>query len=303
MRLTGGHIRLRALEPDDVETMYRWENDPAVWSVSGTTAPFSRYTLRRFIREQAFDLYTTRQLRLVIEVQEEPAASNAEHPGRITLTGGSVPTEDAVAESTVAEATYPARPATADDTTAAAPSGTAIMPADTPRNCAAQPAADLHSATTCRGTLPPTAASPAALPTAPRTENSAVTVPEKSASSAPQAAELQRVTSAATPHYRPVGALDLFEFDPHDLRCGVGILIHAPADRGRGYAGETLDLLLTYARDVLGLHQLWCDVEAGNAASLALFRRAGFTESGRKRHWRRTPQGWQDVILLQRLLD
>ncbi len=40
-------VRLRALEPSDVEILYQWENDPAVWGVSHTLLPFSRHTLER----------------------------------------------------------------------------------------------------------------------------------------------------------------------------------------------------------------------------------------------------------------
>jgi len=67
MSLEGELTRLRALEAEDVDLLYVWENDPAVWGVSGTLAPFSRHTLRRFLDEQRFDLYAARQLRLVVE--------------------------------------------------------------------------------------------------------------------------------------------------------------------------------------------------------------------------------------------
>lgn len=65
--LRGDMCRLRALEPSDLELVYLWENDPEVWRVSGTTAPISRERLARFIEEQSYDLYATRQMRLVIE--------------------------------------------------------------------------------------------------------------------------------------------------------------------------------------------------------------------------------------------
>ena len=171
MSLEGELTRLRALEAEDVDLLYVWENDPAVWGVSGTLAPFSRHTLRRFLDEQRFDLYAARQLRLVVE----------------TLDG------------------------------------------------------------------------------------------------------------------RAVGLVDLFEFEPVVLRAGIGILIHGAGDRGRGFASDALDVLCRYARQVLGLHQLWCSVAPDNAASLALFRRAGFVECGRKREWRRTPDGWADELLLQKI--
>ena len=60
-------IRLRALEPSDLELLYLWENDPEVWRVSGTLSPISRERLARFIEEQNYDLYATRQMRLIIE--------------------------------------------------------------------------------------------------------------------------------------------------------------------------------------------------------------------------------------------
>lgn len=172
MSLEGELTRLRALEAEDIDLLYAWENDPAVWGVSGTLTPFSRHTLRRFLDEQRFDLYAARQLRLVVETRDRHA----------------------------------------------------------------------------------------------------------------------------------VGLVDLFDFEPVDLRAGVGILIHDTGDRGRGYATDALAILCRYARQSLRLHQLWCDVTADNTASLALFRRAGFTECGRKHAWRRTPDGWTDELLLQKIL-
>lgn len=69
MQLQSDRCRLRALEPLDVELLYLWENDPALWRVSGTLAPLSRERLMCFIREQSFDIYATRQMRLVVEVE------------------------------------------------------------------------------------------------------------------------------------------------------------------------------------------------------------------------------------------
>lgn len=71
MNLEGHLTRLRALEPGDIDTMYAWENDTSVWAVSGTLSPFSRHTLERFIQEQQFDIFQTRQQRLIIETLEK----------------------------------------------------------------------------------------------------------------------------------------------------------------------------------------------------------------------------------------
>lgn len=64
-------IRLRALEPEDIEILYRWENDTNLWKMSNTVAPFSRYILRRFLDEQKYDIYETKQIRFIIESKEE----------------------------------------------------------------------------------------------------------------------------------------------------------------------------------------------------------------------------------------
>ncbi len=174
--LETARIKLRALEPEDVELLYRWENDPEIWGVSDTLLPFSRQTLRRFIEEQAYDIYRTRQTRFIVETAGEPSR-------------------------------------------------------------------------------------------------------------------------------RPVGAIDLFDFDPYHLRAGVGILIYGREDRGKGYAADAVELLAEYGFRVLGLHQLHCNIPADNAASIALFEKCGFRLCGTKREWLRTETGWRDELIYQRLRD
>ena len=171
MNIEGNLCRLRALEPEDLDAMYGWENDTDSWRVSGTVAPFSRHVLSRLIDEQQFDIYATRQMRLVIE----------------TLNGSAV------------------------------------------------------------------------------------------------------------------GAVDMFEFDPQNLRAGVGIIV-APPYRKQGFALDALQTLERYVRDVLRMHQLWCSVDADNEASLALFRKAGYAECGRRKEWILTPNGAIDEVLMQKLL-
>lgn len=172
--LEGVRIRLRAVEPADIDAMYRWENDPSVWRVSGTTAPFSRHQLERFVEEQQFDLFQTRQQRLIIERLADGAA---------------------------------------------------------------------------------------------------------------------------------IGTLDLFEIDPLNSRAGIGLLIHPAELRGQGYATDALETACRYAREVLHLHQLWGNVAADNAASIAMLRRIDFREAGCKREWNWTPEGYADELLFQKILQ
>lgn len=179
MNIEGRICRLRALEPRDLDAMYEWENDTEAWRASGTAAPFSRHVLSRLIDEQRFDIYATRQLRLVIE---------------------------------------PVEPVGRDE---------------------------------------------------------AVGV---------------------------VGAVDLFEFDPQNLRAGVGIIV-APPCRRRGFAADALAAAERYARETLHLHQLWCSVAADNAASARLFEKAGYLHCGRRRDWLLAADGQAiDEILFQKIL-
>lgn len=66
MLLQDDRIRLRAMEPEDLEAMYRWENDTSLWHLGDTTRPFSREALQTFIEGASLDIYAARQVRLII---------------------------------------------------------------------------------------------------------------------------------------------------------------------------------------------------------------------------------------------
>jgi diamine N-acetyltransferase len=66
--LSGTNISLRALEPSDVDLLYQWENHSAVWHVSNTIVPFSRFQLEQFVMNSQHDIYTDRQVRLMIDL-------------------------------------------------------------------------------------------------------------------------------------------------------------------------------------------------------------------------------------------
>lgn len=65
--MKGLNIKLRALEPEDINTLYQWENDQKLWSFGCTTTPFSRHTLAQYIENAHQDIYVTGQHRYMIE--------------------------------------------------------------------------------------------------------------------------------------------------------------------------------------------------------------------------------------------
>ena len=65
------NIRLRALEPEDLELLYTWENNETFWIYSNTVSPFSRFTLKRYIENSHKNIYETGQLRLMIDNIED----------------------------------------------------------------------------------------------------------------------------------------------------------------------------------------------------------------------------------------
>lgn len=60
-------VRLRALEPEDLELLYTIENDTSLWWLGTQTAPYSRYALRDYIANSQADIYKDEQVRFVIE--------------------------------------------------------------------------------------------------------------------------------------------------------------------------------------------------------------------------------------------
>jgi diamine N-acetyltransferase len=170
--LVFGKIRLRPLEPEDIDILYEWENNMEIWEAGNTKTPFSRYILAQYIKESGKDIYEQKQLRLIIQ----------------TETG------------------------------------------------------------------------------------------------------------------EPVGAVDLFDFDPYHLRAGVGILIHQKSQWNQGYASDALAALSEYALTVLGLKQIYAGIAADNVASIRLFEKAGFEKTGIRKNWLKTLYGWKDEIFFQKML-
>lgn len=66
-------VKLRAIEKSDLECLYNWENDPSNWSYSYTYTPFSKDVLKLYIEQAGQDIYTSKQLRLMIDLEDNGA--------------------------------------------------------------------------------------------------------------------------------------------------------------------------------------------------------------------------------------
>jgi diamine N-acetyltransferase len=165
-------IRLRALEPEDLELLYEWENNESFWAISNTISPFSKFTLKRYLEHSHKNIYETGQLRLMIDLI----------PGNVTI-----------------------------------------------------------------------------------------------------------------------GTIDIFDFDPFHNRAGLGILIAEDAYRRKGYASMALTCLIEYCFKTLHLHQLYCNILANNTESMELFIKKGFDQTGIKKDWIKSSDGYLDEYMFQLL--
>jgi diamine N-acetyltransferase len=163
-------IRLRALEPEDLELLYEWENNISYWIISNTISPFSKYTLKRYLENSHKNIYETGQIRLMIE----------------------------------------------------------------------------HIA--------------------------------------------DKMT---------IGTIDLFDFDPFHKRAGLGILIANEDYRRKGYASMSLTCLIAYCFETLQLHQLYCNILQNNSESMDLFKKHGFVQTGLRKDWIKTSDGYLDEYSFQ----
>jgi diamine N-acetyltransferase len=163
-------IKLRALEPEDLELLYNWENNLSYWVISNTVSPFSKYTLKRYVENSHKSIYETGQLRLMID----------------------------------------------------------------------------H-------------------------------IPDKIS----------------------IGTIDIFDFDAFHKRAGLGILIANEEYRRKGFATMALTCLVEYCFKTLQLHQLYCNILANNCESIDLFRKIGFVETGVKKEWINTSDGYLDEHMFQ----
>ncbi|HIP49471.1 MAG TPA: N-acetyltransferase [Lutibacter sp.] len=99
---------------------------------------------------------------------------------------------------------------------------------------------------------------------------------------------------------KPVGLLDLFEYEPQDHRAGLGILI-LPEFESKGIATTAIEIGVNYGFSILQLHQIYVNITADNTRSIALFKKLNFQLVGTKKEWIYTQGTYKDELLFQRI--
>lgn len=66
------YISLRALEPDDIDRIYIWENAASRSAAGGERAPLSRHQIWQYVTEYDANPFRCGQLRLMIEADDTP---------------------------------------------------------------------------------------------------------------------------------------------------------------------------------------------------------------------------------------
>ena len=59
-------IKLRALEPEDIDLLFSIENDTELWKYSNRNEPYSKYTLKKYIEIQNQEISESKQKRFVL---------------------------------------------------------------------------------------------------------------------------------------------------------------------------------------------------------------------------------------------
>ena len=99
----------------------------------------------------------------------------------------------------------------------------------------------------------------------------------------------------------PYGCVDLYNYDPLNKRAAVGIMVSKDYRR-QGYALAMLHSLQQLATDNWHLHSLYADIAESNAASIALFAKAGYRQCGLFHEWLNVNDQYIDSIRMQKIL-
>lgn len=68
--MTRKKVKLRAMEPEDLDMLYKIENDMSLWKIGTTNVPYSRFALHEYVENCVNDIYIDKQVRFMIDNEE-----------------------------------------------------------------------------------------------------------------------------------------------------------------------------------------------------------------------------------------
>ncbi|NER11043.1 diamine N-acetyltransferase [Muriicola jejuensis] len=98
-----------------------------------------------------------------------------------------------------------------------------------------------------------------------------------------------------------IGLIDLFDFDPKNLRVGLGLVVRAEEDRNKGFGAEAIELIVAFAFKSLNVRQVYAHILEDNLASMRLFEKSGFIRTATKKDWIRWQGEFRDQHLYQKI--
>jgi diamine N-acetyltransferase len=107
-----------------------------------------------------------------------------------------------------------------------------------------------------------------------------------------------RLVAVGKKNNKSMGTIDLYDYDPINLRAGIGILLDA-AYRHKGYGKEILGLIKEYAFRVLHLNQLFAYIPESNVSSFQLFSACGYVQCGVLKSWLKSAETFENVYVMQ----
>lgn len=74
--MQNNRVKLRAVEPADIDFIYHLENDIQNWMASDHSAPFSRYAIEQYVLSIEQDIFALGQMRLIVESNDTSVKKN-----------------------------------------------------------------------------------------------------------------------------------------------------------------------------------------------------------------------------------
>jgi len=95
-----------------------------------------------------------------------------------------------------------------------------------------------------------------------------------------------------------IGNIGLTDIEHIHRRATVGLFIGESENRGKGYGGEAIRLMLGFCFGTLNLHNVMLLVHADNPQGLACYNKLGFREIGRRRESRIKDGHFFDLVYM-----